>query len=73
MQGDLAPYKGDIFIVRWDDRTLNADALVRFSSDFTGAPAGMTLKALSPATDFSFDFQDLDFTRVGPAPSTTER
>ncbi len=73
MQGDLAPYKGDMFIVRWDDRTLNADALVRFDSDFTGAVAGMTLKALSPATDFSFDFQDLDFTRVGPAPSTTAR
>lgn len=68
MQGDLRPYSGDVFVVRWDDRTLKADALVRFRTDFTGAVDGMTMKALSPTTDFSFDFQDLDFTREAGAP-----
>jgi CubicO group peptidase (beta-lactamase class C family) len=63
LQGDLTVDKGNIFIVRWDDRSLNADAFVRFSTDFTGAVDGMTLKALSPTTDFSFDFQDLAFTK----------
>ncbi|MGI9168713.1 MAG: serine hydrolase [Caulobacteraceae bacterium] len=68
MRGDLTPQKDDLFIVRWDDRSLNADAWVRFGADFTGGVNGMTLKAISPATDFSFDFQDLDFTRADPAP-----
>jgi hypothetical protein len=68
MQGDLVAYKGNLFVVRWGDRGLNADAWVRFSTDFTGAVDGMTMKAVSPTTDFSFDFQDLDFTRSTAAP-----
>jgi hypothetical protein len=68
MQGDLQAYKGNVFVVRWDDRGLNADAWVRFTTDFAGAVDGMTMKAVSPTTDFSFDFQDLDFKRSTAAP-----
>ena len=32
-----------------------------------GKVDGMTMRAISPATDFSFDFQDLDFKRVDDA------
>ncbi len=64
MQGDLQPMKGDVFAVRWDDRTLKADALVNFRAGFDGAVSGMTMAPLSPAVDFSFDYQDLDFTRT---------
>jgi hypothetical protein len=56
--------------VRWDDRTLNADAYVRFSEDFTGKVSGFRMQAVSAATDFSFDFQDLDFTRK-PEPAAS--
>jgi CubicO group peptidase (beta-lactamase class C family) len=63
MQGDLQPMKGDVFAVRWDDRSLKADALVNFRTGFDGKVSGMTMAPLSPTTDFSFDFQDLDFTR----------
>jgi hypothetical protein len=68
MQGDMTPMKGDVFVVRWDDRTLKADALVDFRSGFDGEVEGMTMKPLSPTTDFSFDFQDLDFKKA-PAPA----
>ncbi|MGI8839206.1 MAG: DUF3471 domain-containing protein, partial [Caulobacteraceae bacterium] len=68
MSGELKPYKDDLFVVRWDDRSLNADAWVRFGIGFDGAVNGFTMKAVSPITDFSFDFQDLDFTKSESAP-----
>ena len=70
MTGELRPYKGNLFIVRWDDRSLNADAWLRFEIDFDGTVDGFTMKAVSPTTDFSFDFQDLAFTKSAAAPGT---
>ena len=67
MQGDLQAMKGNVFAVRWDDRTLKADALVNFRTGMDGAVSGMTMAPLSPTTDFSFDYQDLDFSRSAPA------
>lgn len=66
LEGPLTPYSGNIFIVRWNDRSLNADAYVRFEQGFEGKIHGLTMQAVSPATDFSFDFQDLNFEKVGP-------
>ena len=63
LEGTLAPYSGNVFIVHWNDRALNADAFVRFTQGFGLGVEGMTLRAVSPATDFSFDFQDLDFSK----------
>ncbi|THD81683.1 MAG: serine hydrolase [Phenylobacterium sp.] len=70
MQGDLQVMKGNVFAVRWDDRTLKADALVNFRTGLDGAVSGMTMAPLSPTTDFSFDYQDLDFSKVKPAAVT---
>ncbi len=67
LQGDLQVMKGNVFVVRWDDRSLKADAVVNFRTGFDGAVSGMTMAPLSPTTDFSFDFQDLDFTRLATA------
>ncbi|MBL4803163.1 MAG: serine hydrolase [Emcibacter sp.] len=64
LKGKMVPYKSDLFIVQWDDRTLDADAYVKFTTDYDGTPKGITMKAVSPLTDFSFDFHDLDFTKV---------
>jgi len=61
LEGPLTPFSGNIFIVRWNDRSRKADAYVRFTQGFDGEIEGMTMKAVSPATDSSFDFQDLDF------------
>ncbi len=54
--------------MRWNDRSLEADAYVRFTQGYDGKVEGMTMRAISPATDFSFDYQDLDFKKAqGPA------
>lgn len=66
LEGALEPWSGNIFIVRWNDRSLSADAYVRFSQSFERSVEGMTLKPVSPATDFSFDFEDLDFKKAQP-------
>jgi len=72
LKGPMIPYKSDLFIVRWEDRTLNADAFVKFVTDYDGNPDGITMKAVSPLTDFSYDFRDLNFERVGEGPSQEE-
>ena len=64
LEGPLTPYSGNIFIVHWNDRTLNADAFVRFEQGYDAKVAEMTMRAVSPATDFSFDFQDLNFSKT---------
>jgi CubicO group peptidase (beta-lactamase class C family) len=64
LSGEVLPYKGNSLIVRWADRTLDADAYLMFTTDMDGKPSGLTMKAISPLTDFSFDFHDLDLKRV---------
>ncbi len=64
MTGHMEWYKGNTFIVKWTDRRLLADAFVLFNTDFSGKPAEIKMKPVSPLTDFSFDFQDLDLHRV---------
>ncbi|WP_350017031.1 serine hydrolase [Rhodanobacter sp. IGA1.0] len=57
--GTMTPWQHDTFTVRWDDRTLNADAFVNFDLDVDGHITEMRMQPISPLTDFSFDFQDL--------------
>ncbi len=64
LSGEMLAYKGNTFIVKWNDRSMDADAFVIFDLDQDGKASGMKMKAISPLTDFSFDFQDLDFKRV---------
>jgi hypothetical protein len=61
--GELLAYKGNTFIVRWNEKIMLADAYVTFFTDITGKAKEIKMKALYPFTDFSFDFQDLDFNR----------
>ena len=64
LEGPLTPYSGNIFIAHWNDRALNADAYVRFGQGYDTKVTEMTMQSVSPATDFSFDFQDLRFTKT---------
>jgi CubicO group peptidase (beta-lactamase class C family) len=57
--GELEHYQYDTFIARWRDRELRADAYVAFSLNADGTIERARMQAVSPATDFSFDFQDL--------------
>ncbi|MDQ6764122.1 MAG: serine hydrolase [Bacteroidota bacterium] len=64
LNGEMFPYKGNTFIVKWNDRSMDADAFVMFDLNAEGEASGMKMKPISPLTDFSFDFQDLDFKRA---------
>jgi CubicO group peptidase (beta-lactamase class C family) len=63
LTGELLAYKGNTFIVKWKDRSMDADAYVMFYLDNTGKASEIKMKVISPLTDFSYDFQDLDFKR----------
>ena len=54
---------GDLRMKQWNDRSLDAYAFVNFSLNTEGKADGIKMKAISPLTDFSFDFHDLRFER----------
>jgi CubicO group peptidase (beta-lactamase class C family) len=60
MAGILEHWQYDSFITRFDDRAIEP-AYVTFSLDSTGKVERITLKAVSPLADFSYDYQDLLF------------
>jgi len=64
LTGEMFYYKGNTFVVKWRDRSMDADAFVNFSLDEDSKSSGMKMRAVSPLTDFSYDFQDLDFKKV---------
>ncbi len=64
LTGKMVYYKGTTFVVRWNDRALKADAFVNFRLDINGKAQGFVMKPISPLTDFSYDYQDLDFERM---------
>jgi CubicO group peptidase (beta-lactamase class C family) len=66
LTGTLEHFQYDTFIVRWNDRSLDADAYVTFSLDESGSIADIRMKAVSPLTDFSFNFHDLHLKPVAP-------
>ena len=57
--GDLEHWQHDTFVARWRDRELRADAFVTFALNPDGSIDQAKMRAVSPSTDFSFDFQDL--------------
>ncbi|HVU95972.1 MAG TPA: serine hydrolase [Puia sp.] len=63
LTGELAPYRGNTFIAKWRDRSMNADAFVLFDLNERGIGRVITMKPVSPLTDFSYDFQDLELKR----------
>lgn len=64
LNGPLEHFQYDTFIARWTDRQLLADAYVSFSLSPDGTVERIRMKAVSPTTDFSYDFHDLDLQRV---------
>jgi CubicO group peptidase (beta-lactamase class C family) len=65
LAGTLEHWQHDTFIVRWRDRELRADAYVTFALNPDGSIDQAKMKAVSPDTDFSYDFQDLLLKPVG--------
>jgi len=64
LAGTLEHFQYDTFIARWGDRTMNADAYATFTLSAEGTVDRLKMKAVSPLTDFSFDFHHLDLKPV---------
>jgi CubicO group peptidase (beta-lactamase class C family) len=62
LAGEVFFYKGSTFAVKWNNRSFLADAFMTFSEENTN----IKMVPISPLTDFSYDFQDLDFNLVKP-------
>lgn len=66
MSGPLVHYQYDTFIARFEDKGIEP-AYVTFGLDAEGKVDKITMKAVSPTADFSFDYHDLNFTPVASA------
>jgi len=62
--GEVFFYKDNTFAVKWNNRSFNADAFLLFEMDETGKSIRLKMKPISELTDFSYDFQDLNFVRI---------
>ena len=62
LTGEMFFYKDNTYAVKWYNRYFHADAFV-FVEMKDGKMSGFKMKAISPMTDFSYDFHDLDFSR----------
>ncbi|HRQ21158.1 MAG TPA: serine hydrolase [Ferruginibacter sp.] len=63
LTGTLLPLNATTWIARWNDRSYDADAYAEFIFDHTGKAQEIKMKAISPMTDFSFDFHNLELKR----------
>ncbi len=59
LTGTLEHWQYDTFVARWRDPEVRADAFVTFALNPDGSIDQAKMQPVSPATDFSFDFQDL--------------
>jgi len=60
MSGTLEHYQYDTFVARLDDKTIEPP-YVTFGLNADGKVDRVTMKAVSPIADFSYDYQDLVF------------
>ncbi|MBH0026097.1 serine hydrolase [Pseudoalteromonas sp. SWN29] len=60
LKGTLEHYTGNTFIVKWDEKLLEADAFITFDMSTKNRVNSAKMRAVSTqVTDFSFDFRNL--------------
>lgn len=64
LAGEIFFYKENNYVVKWDNAYFHADAHLFLECDSTGKAIRLTMKPISELTDFSYDFQDLDFRKM---------
>jgi CubicO group peptidase (beta-lactamase class C family) len=64
LSGELFFYKEKNLVLKWNNAYFHADAHLFFEYDTTGKAIAIKIKPISELTDFSYDFQDLDFKKV---------
>ena len=62
--GELLPYNATTFVVKWNDRSYDADVYVQFTFNEKEEAVSATMKYIAPITDFSFDFHDLELVKT---------
>ena len=67
MTGTLEHWQYDSFITHFNHKSIEP-AHVTFNLDANGKVERITLKAVSPLADFSYDYQDLTFTPAKASP-----
>lgn len=67
--GNLEHWQYNTFVARWRDPEIRADAYITFDLNHDGSIDQAKMIAVSPATDFSFDFHDL---LLKPAPGSAQ-
>ena len=60
LSGEIFYYKENNLVVKWNNRYFHADAHLFFENN----NETLKMEAISPLTDFSYDFQDLEFHKV---------
>jgi CubicO group peptidase (beta-lactamase class C family) len=63
--GSMVPIGERKFLVTWDDRTLQADALIEFDVDKLGIPISARMSRAHSNVSKAYDYQDLELQRVG--------
>ncbi|MCY7408641.1 MAG: serine hydrolase [Chitinophagales bacterium] len=64
LNGPMSFYKANTFAIKWEYEDMNCDAFAMFSLDEDGKAQSIKMKGISPAIDFSYDFQDLDLQKI---------
>jgi CubicO group peptidase (beta-lactamase class C family) len=62
--GQMLYYQANTFAVKWEYRDMDCDAFAMFGLDEFGKAQSIKMKGISPDIDFSYDFHDLNLTRV---------
>ncbi|MGY0582595.1 MAG: DUF3471 domain-containing protein, partial [Paraglaciecola chathamensis] len=62
--GLYADEQADRFLVRWDDRSLEADVYIKLHRDKNNAISHIELIPVHADLDFSYDFQDLNLRKA---------
>lgn len=73
MSGDVMR-TGDRLLVDWEEDAADVEPLLTFTAASQGKPITLTMAKIDPEADFSSDYEDLSFTRVGdcrPVPKPT--
>ncbi|NRS89550.1 CubicO group peptidase (beta-lactamase class C family) [Flavobacterium sp. 7E] len=66
LKGEVFFYKKGNYVVKWDNAYFHADAHLFFELNESETVSGLKMKPISDLTDFSYDFQDLDFKKMTP-------
>jgi hypothetical protein len=64
LTGEMKYYKANTFAISWEYQDMDCDAFAMFNLDQNGFANSIAMKGISPAIDFSFDFQDLNLKKI---------